>query len=78
MQLFCVAVLVIINIYKLCSLFSESVGLYIHFGDRLDVVDRCENSHWDKGLKGIDCHSFMYLNRQCIQPAMKINILKQY
>ena len=25
------------------------------------MVDRCENSHWDKGLnKGIDCHSFMY------------------
>ena len=34
------------------------------FGDRLNVVDRCENSHWDKGLKGIDCHSFMYMNRQ--------------
>ena len=20
------------------------------------MVDRCENSHWDKGLKGITCH----------------------
>ena len=32
----------IINIYKLCSLFSASVGLYT-FGDRLNVVDRCDN-----------------------------------
>ena len=62
MQLFCAAVLVIINIYRLCSLFSASVGLYT-FGDRLHVVDRCDNSHWDKGFKGIDCHSFMYMNR---------------
>ena len=55
--------LVIINIYKLCSLFSASVGLCT-FGDRLNEVDRCENIHWDKGFKGIDCHSFMYTNRQ--------------
>ena len=33
-------------------------------GKELNEVDRCENSHWDKGLKGIDCHSFMYMNRQ--------------
>ena len=38
MQLFCAAVLVIINIYKLCSLFSASVGLYT-FGDRLYEVE---------------------------------------
>ena len=55
--------LVIINIYQLCSLFSASVGLYT-FGDRLDVVGRSENSDWDKGIEGIDCHSFMYMNRQ--------------
>ena len=70
MQLFCAAVLVIINNYIQTvlvvgrpSLFSASVGLYT-FGDHLNVVDRCENSHWDKGLEGIDCHSFMYMNRQ--------------
>ena len=34
-------------IYKLCSLFSASVELYT-FGDRLNVVNRSENSHWDK------------------------------
>ena len=42
---------------KLCELG------YI-FGDRLNVVNRSENSHWDKSLKGIDCGSFMYMNRQ--------------
>ena len=52
-----------VRLCKLCWLFSASVRLYT-FGDRLNVVDRCENSHWDKGLKGIDCHSFMYMNRQ--------------
>ena len=46
-----------------CSLFSASVELYT-CGDRLNVVNRSENSHWNKRLKGIDCGSFLYINRQ--------------
>ena len=42
--------------------FQENDPYTFAFGDRLNVVDRCENSHWDKGLKGIDCHSFMQLH----------------
>ena len=53
----------LVIIYKLCSLFSASVELYT-LSDRLNVVNRSENSHWDKGLKGIDCNSFIYMNRQ--------------
>ena len=34
--------------YKLCS-FSASVELYT-FGDRLNLVSRSENSHWNKSL----------------------------
>ena len=41
----------LVIIYKLCSLFtSASVELYT-YGDRLNVVNRSENSHWNKSLK---------------------------
>ena len=37
--------------YINCARCLVQVKDYIHFGDRLDVVDRCENSHWERALK---------------------------
>ena len=55
--------IVLVIIYKLCSLFIASVELYT-YGDRINVVNRSENSNWNKSLKGIDCGSFVHINRQ--------------
>ena len=57
--------IVLVIIYKLCSLFSASVELYTYC-HRLNVVNRSENSHWNKSLKGIDCGSFVYTYESAI------------
>ena len=62
---------------QLCSLFSASVGLCT-FGDRLNEVDRCENSHWDKGLKGPCPSDLNYYVNQFKNHLKCVNIIIMY